>query len=108
MFKLEVWWEGFEDSSSLLQKNTLESWKKLAPAIYTQNTTPRALALGSSAIVKFGAELLSGSLWFWADPSWAAKRLRGRFHQGSAKVPPMFPSFASFVVGSGSSVGVYF
>ena len=34
----------------------------------------------------FGAELLSDSLWFsGADPSWAAKRFRGRFHQGSAK-----------------------
>ena len=31
----------------------------------------------------FGAELLSDSLWFsGADPSWAAKRFCGRFHQG--------------------------
>ncbi len=39
----------------------------------------------------FGAELLSDSLWFsGADPSWAAKSFRGRFHQGSAKAPPRF------------------
>ena len=35
--------------------------------------------------------MLSGSLWCsGADPSWAAKRFRGRFHQGSAKAPPRF------------------
>ncbi len=33
----------------------------------------------------------SWCLWFsGAAPSWAAKRFRGRFHQGSAKVPPRF------------------
>ena len=35
----------------------------------------------------FGAELLSDSLWFsGADPSCAAKRFRGRFHQGFTEV----------------------
>ena len=39
----------------------------------------------------FGAELLSDSLWFsGADPSLAAKRFRGRFHQGSSKGAPRF------------------
>ena len=34
----------------------------------------------------FGAEWLFASLWFsGADPSWAPKRFRGRFHQGSTK-----------------------
>ena len=42
----------------------------------------------------FGAELLSDSLWFsGADPSCAAKRFRGRFHQGSAKVSPRLRKF---------------
>ena len=52
-----------------------------------------AIALGSSAIVKVSgrAELLSDHQWFsGADPCWAAQRLRGRFDQGSAKVPPGF------------------
>ena len=54
------------------------------------SNSPTAIALGSSAI-GFGAELLSGSLWFFgADPSWAARRFRGRFRQGSTKVPPRF------------------
>ena len=42
----------------------------------------------------FGPELLSDSLWFsGADPSWAARRFFGRFHQGSTKVPPKFFKF---------------
>ena len=41
----------------------------------------------------FGAEWLFASLWFsGADPSWASKRFRRRFH---AKVPPT-PKFSSF------------
>ena len=48
----------------------------------------------------FGAELLSDSLWLsGADPSWAAKTFRGKFHQGSAKVSPRFHQASpSFVV----------
>ena len=42
----------------------------------------------------FRAELLLDSLWFSrADPSWAAKRFRGRFHQGSSKGAPTFYKF---------------
>ena len=56
--------------------------------------SPTAIALGSSAIVKVSGQNCFRSLWFsGADPSWAAKRFRGRFHQGSAKVPPRFFKF---------------
>ena len=42
----------------------------------------------------FGAKLLSDSLWFsGADPTWAAKTFRGRFHQGSPNL------FLSLVLG---------
>ena len=51
----------------------------------------------------FGAEWLFASLWFsGADPSWASKRFRRRFHQGSTKegqgstkATPKFSSFQS-------------
>ena len=50
--------------------------------------SPTSIALGVFSHSKgFGAELLSDPLWFsGADPSWAAKRFRGRFRQGSTKV----------------------
>ena len=104
--------------------------------------SPTAIALGSSAIVKVSGQnsfrtlygflrpiclgLPKGSaegstkvlqvswcLWFsGAAPSWAAKRFRGRFHQGSAKDSPRFhqgstkvpPRFSKFR-GVSSSLG---
>ena len=59
----------------------------------------------------FGAELLSDSLWLsGADPSWAAKTFRGkfhqvppRFHQGSTKLPQV--SWCLWFSGADSSLG---
>ena len=49
--------------------------------------SPTAIASGSSAIVKVSGQNSFRTLWFsGVDPSWAAKRFRGRFHQGSTKV----------------------
>ena len=48
--------------------------------------SPQAIGLVSSTIVKVGRIAFRLSLWFsGADPSWAAKRFRGRFDQGTAK-----------------------
>ena len=63
-----------------------------------QKTTHHVVAVAVSHSKGFGAEQLSDSLWFsGADPSWAAKKFRGR-HQGFTVVPPRFhEGCASFV-----------
>ncbi len=79
-------------SSSLL-------WKYLEMSAVTKLFFPNSHNFGVFSHSKgLGAELLSDSLWFSeADPSWAAKRFCGRFHQGfhqgSTKVLPRLPTF---------------
>ena len=87
-----------------------KSWKqsKIASLVFFHNSNSFGVLSHSTG---FRAELLSDSLWFsGADPSWAAKRFRRRFHQGSSKVSPRFhqgsPSFVvSLVFCSRSALG---
>ena len=66
-------------------------WEAVQDVIFPKNSNSFGVFSHSKG---FGEELLSDSLWFCgADPSWAAKRFRWRFHQDSAKVPPRLHKF---------------
>ena len=85
-----------DDFNRIISRSS-EPWMRVNGSTSTKWTHPLCLFPNSNSFGVFShskgfvAELLSDSPWFsGADPCWAAKKFRGRFHQGSAKVLPRF------------------